>query len=166
MVIYIPCFPLTTPRFDVRRGRELLRLVVGIVVLMIGAQLTVSNAPELARQFGVSELVIGVTLVAVGTSLPELVTSVMATIRQESDIAIGNVVGSNIFNVLGILGITALVQPINVSMQTIQFDSVMMVVFSVLVLPFVFDRKLGRIEATAFLLAYIAFTTFAVLSPV
>ncbi len=159
----IPEEEQAAPPEQIDRRREALRLVVGIGVLMAGAQLTVVNATELARSFGVSELVIGVTLVAVGTSLPELVTSVMAAIRRESDIAIGNVVGSNIFNMLGILGITAVVQPIAVSTQTINFDAIVMVVFSVLVLPFALDRKLGRIEASVFLIGYAAFTIYTVL---
>jgi len=148
----------------VNRGKELFRLLVGIVVLMAGAQLTVENATTMARLLGVSELVIGVTLVAVGTSLPELVTSIMAAIRQESDIAIGNVVGSNIFNLLSVLGITALIQPINVPAQTIQFDAIVMLAFTILMIPFALDRKLGRIESLAFLLGYVTFTIVAVLS--
>lgn len=148
---------------QINRGRETLRLVVGIGLLMVGAQLTVSNATELARGLGVSEFVIGVTLIAVGTSLPELVTSVMAAVRRQSDIAIGNVVGSNIFNILGILGITAVVQPIGVSIRTINFDGLVMVAFSVLVLPFVLNRQLGRIESALFLAGYVAFTAYTVL---
>ncbi|MGJ3238062.1 MAG: calcium/sodium antiporter [Anaerolineae bacterium] len=148
---------------SVQRGRELLRLGIGIAGLMLGAQLTVSNATELARAFGVSELVIGVTLVAVGTSLPELVTSVTAALRRESDIAIGNVVGSNIFNVLGILGVTALIQPMDVARQTITVDTLVMIAFSLLLLPFILDRRLGRVESGLFLLAYLAFTIYTVL---
>ncbi|MGB7341190.1 MAG: calcium/sodium antiporter [Phototrophicaceae bacterium] len=147
---------------DVNRLKEGGRLVLGIIVLMIGSQLTVTNATELARNFGISELVIGVTLIAVGTSLPELITSVIAAMRQESDIAIGNVVGSNIFNLLGILGVTALVEPINVSRQVLTVDAVVMVGFTLLVLPFVLDRKLNRPEAAFFLIAYAAFTYYAV----
>lgn len=149
---------------QIQRGREALRLIVGIIVLMLGAQLTVDNATDLARSLGVSELVIGITLVAVGTSLPELVTSVTAAIRKESDIAIGNVVGSNIFNILGILGLTALIQPIAIAEQIVKVDSLVMLGFSLLLLPFVLDRKLGRIEAVIFILAYIGFTAYAILA--
>lgn len=153
----------STPE-QIQRGREALRLIVGIIVLMLGAQLTVDNATDLARSLGVSELVIGITLVAVGTSLPELVTSVTAAIRKESDIAIGNVVGSNIFNVLAILGMTAVVQPIAIAEQIVKVDSLVMLGFSLLLLPFVLDRKLGRIEAVIFILAYIGFTAYAILA--
>lgn len=146
----------------IHRGREALRLVVGMVVLMVGAQLTVANATTIARSVGVSELVIGITVVAIGTSLPELVTSITAAVRKESDIAIGNVVGSNIFNILAILGTTAVVQPIAVVPQTINVDMPIMVGFSLLLFPFVLDRKLGRLESAAFLTAYIAFTGYTV----
>lgn len=148
---------------QIQRVREVLRLFVGIVVLLLGSQLTVSNATELARGFGVSELVIGITLVAVGTSLPELVTSITAARRRESDIAIGNVVGSNIFNILAILGITSLVQPIAVPQQTLEIDSLVMLGFSVLLLPFVLDRKLNRLEAIVLLLGYFGFVGYTVL---
>ncbi|ESW60305.1 MAG: sodium:calcium antiporter [Rhodobacter sp. CACIA14H1] len=84
----------------------------GLVVLVIGARLLVDGATEIARGFGISEAVIGLTIVAVGTSLPELATSVIAAIRKQTEIAVGNIVGSNIFNIFGILGTTALIAPI------------------------------------------------------
>jgi cation:H+ antiporter len=84
----------------------------GLVVLVIGARLLVDSSTELARAFGISEAVIGLTIVAVGTSLPELATSVIAAIRKQTEIAVGNIVGSNIFNIFGILGTTALIAPI------------------------------------------------------
>jgi cation:H+ antiporter len=84
----------------------------GLVVLVIGARLLVDSATELARAFGISEAVIGLTIVAVGTSLPELATSLIAAIRKQTEIAVGNIVGSNIFNIFGILGTTALIHPI------------------------------------------------------
>jgi cation:H+ antiporter len=149
------------PPASINRVRELIRLVVGLVVLIIGAQLTVDNAVVMARAWGVSELIIGVTLVAVGTSLPELVTSVMAALRKESDIAIGNVVGSNIFNVLAILGITTFIQPIPVAGQIVRFDGLVMIAFAVLLLPFVMNRRLSRREAMIFLSAYIVYIIVA-----
>jgi cation:H+ antiporter len=84
----------------------------GLVVLVIGARLLVDSSTEIARAFGISEAVIGLTIVAVGTSLPELATSVIAAIRKQTEIAVGNIVGSNIFNIFGILGTTALIAPI------------------------------------------------------
>lgn len=93
-------------------GKAALMIVFGLAALVIGANLLVNSASTMARAFGVSEAVIGLTVVAVGTSLPELATSVIAAFRRQTDIAVGNVVGSNIFNLLGILGITALITPI------------------------------------------------------
>lgn len=84
----------------------------GLVVLVIGARLLVDSATEIARAYGISEAVIGLTIVAVGTSLPELATSVIAAIRKQTEIAVGNIVGSNIFNIFGILGVTAIISPI------------------------------------------------------
>lgn len=152
-------------KFDpqsINRLRELGRVALGIAVLMIGAQFTVDNAANIARAMGISELVIGVTLVAVGTSLPELVTSVTAALKRESDIAIGNVVGSNIFNVLGILGATALIQPVGVQQRIISFDAWVMIGFSLLVLPFALNRKLERLEAIVFLIAYVVYVIYTV----
>ncbi|MEL7436313.1 MAG: calcium/sodium antiporter [Chloroflexota bacterium] len=146
----------------VGRLKEGMRTLVGMLLLVIGAQLTVSNATELARNVGVSEVVIGITLVALGTSLPELVTSITAAWRKQSDIAIGNVVGSNIFNILGILGVSALLQPIEIVQQVATVDALVMLGFSVLLLPFVLDRILGRIEGLGFLLGYVGFTLYAI----
>lgn len=94
----------------------------GLVLTILGARLLVDGAIDLARAFGVSEAIIGLTIVAVGTSLPELVTSVVAARRGQGDIAFGNIVGSNIFNILGILGITALVSPLAVPEQIARID--------------------------------------------
>lgn len=152
------------PAIVVNRPREFIRLILGIAVLMIGAQLTVDNAVQMARDLGISELIIGVTLVAVGTSLPELVTSTMAALRRESDIAIGNVVGSNIFNLLGILGLTTAISPVNASPQIINIDGLVMLGFSLLVLPFALNRRLGRHESALFLLAYVAYVIFTISS--
>lgn len=156
--------PADTPPMQdrINHRRELLRLIGGIAILMIGARLTVDNAVFIAREIGISELVIGITLIAVGTSLPELVTSAMAALRKESDIAIGNIVGSNIFNILGILGATAIIQPIPVASQIIQFDSLVMIGFSLLALSFVIDRRLSRVEALAFLGLYIAYVAYSI----
>ena len=140
-----------------QRGREVVRLLAGLVLLVIGARLTVDNAIEIARFIGVSELVIGITLVALGTSLPELAASGIAAMRHQSDIAIGNVLGSNIFNVLSILGVTALVKPISVNERIIEFDGLVMIAFGLLLVPFVWNRQISRVEAGILLVAYVAF---------
>ncbi len=147
----------------VNRLKELGRLIVGIVVLMIGAQLTVENATVIARWLEVSELFIGLTLVAVGTSLPELATSFIAALRKESDIAIGNVVGSNIFNLLLILGITSTVQPLPVSAEVIGFNMPIMVLFAIILLPVALNRVISRREAVFLLVLYAGFIMSVVL---
>jgi cation:H+ antiporter len=96
--------------------------LAGLVVLVIGARLLVDSATEIARAFGISEAVIGLTIVAVGTSLPELATSVVAAMRKQTEIAVGNIVGSNVFNIFGILGVTALIAPIPSEARFVAID--------------------------------------------
>lgn len=145
---------------DEPQWRTLLRLVGGLGLLLIAAQLTVEGATGAARAFGVSELVIGITLVAVGTSLPELVTSITAALQRQSDIAVGNIVGSNIFNLLGILGATSLASPIPVAPQVLQIDGLVMLGFAVLLLPFLLNRKLGKLESLTFLGLYVGYNIY------
>jgi cation:H+ antiporter len=115
-------------------GVSLLLLGVGLALLVVGADRFVTGAVDLARTFGLSEAVIGLTVVAIGTSLPELATSVVAALKGESDIALGNVVGSNIFNLLGILGVTGLVQPLLLPPGS-GLDLLVMIATAMLVLP-------------------------------
>jgi cation:H+ antiporter len=110
------------PRRELPLWSGLLLAVGGIAAVVFGAGILVDAAIEIARAAGLSEVVIGLTLVAVGTSLPELATSVMAAIRRHADVAFGNIVGSNIFNVLGIAGLTAVVSPIPVPPEIAAFD--------------------------------------------
>jgi cation:H+ antiporter len=116
-------------------------LVLGLVGLPLGASLLVENASIIARTYGVSDVVIGLTLVAIGTSLPELATTVMAALRKQADVALGNVIGSNMFNLLAIIGIASLVGPISVDPSFLQFDLWVMLGASLLLIPFVY---LGR----------------------
>lgn len=146
------------------RSREIIRMGVGLAVLLLGAQLTVNGAVNIARDLGVSELVIGITLVAVGTSLPELATSAVAAMNKQSDIAIGNVVGSNIYNLLGILGATALIKPIHVADKIVYFDGPVMLGFTLLLLPLVWNREISRREGIMLLTAYIAFSVITFIS--
>jgi len=121
-------------------------LVLDLVGLPLGAELLVDNATIIAHHYGVSDSVIGLTLVAVGTSLPELATTVMAAIRRQADVALGNVIGSNIFNLLAIIGITSLVAPIPVDPEFLQFDLWVMLAASLLLGPFVLMcRDIGRL---------------------
>jgi cation:H+ antiporter len=146
------------------RLRELGRLLVGLAILLVGAQLTVNGSVAIARTMGVSELVIGITLVALGTSLPELATCLVAAFRQQSDIAIGNVVGSNIYNLLGVLGITALVHPVDVAQDVIHFDGPVMLAFTLVLVPLVLNRVISRKEAAMLLIAYMTFVLYVTLS--
>ncbi len=127
-------------------------VLLGLVLLVAGGHLLVTSAVSLARVFGVSEAVVGLTIVAVGTSLPELATSVIAAARGHGDIAVGNVVGSNIFNVLGILGTTAMIQPLNAAGIT-DIDLGVMVLLAIVLMVFLWTRlRLERLEG-AFLLS-------------
>jgi cation:H+ antiporter len=116
-------------------------LVLGLVGLPLGADLLVDGSINIARMFGVSEVVIGLTLVAVGTSLPELATTVMAAVRSQADVALGNVIGSNMFNLLAIIGITTLIGPVPVDAAFLHFDLWVMLGASLLLIPFVFFKQ-------------------------
>lgn len=116
-------------------------LILGLVGLPMGAHLLVDNATVIARTYGVSETVIGLTLVAVGTSLPELATTVMAALRRQADVALGNVIGSNMFNLLAIVGIATLFGRIPVDPEFLRFDLWVMLAASLLLVPFVFLRR-------------------------
>lgn len=116
-------------------------LVLGLAGLPLGAGLLVDNATIIAKLYGVSDTVIGLTLVAIGTSLPELATTVMAALRRQADVALGNVIGSNMFNLLAIIGIASLVGPIPVDPEFLRFDLWVMLAASVLLVPFVYLRQ-------------------------
>jgi len=139
--------------------KVLVLLALGLVGLPIGASLLVDSSVDIARDFGISETAIGLTLVAIGTSLPELATTVMAAVRRQADVALGNVIGSNMFNLLGIMGIASLIHPIPVDHSFIEFDFWIMLGASLLLVPFVFFRKdLTRgwgIALTALYIAYV-----------
>ncbi len=140
-------------------------VVGGLVLLVLGARWLVQSAIELATAWGVNEAVIGLTIVAAGTSLPEVVTSIVATIRGERDIAVGNVVGSNIFNILCVLGLSGLVSPtpLLAGAQMASIDIPVMVAVALLCVPFFFAGAiLNRIEGALFLLCYTAYTWFLV----
>ena len=133
-------------------------VVIGLGMLMLGARLLVDGATGIARDFGVSEAVIGLTIVAVGTSLPELATSVVAAWRKHADVALANIVGSNIFNILAILGLTAVVSPVPVESRFASFDApVMLGVAAVLVVLLFTVKQIGRPLAVLLLAAYAAY---------
>ncbi len=140
---------------DMARWKVLLLIAVGIVGLPIGAQLLIDGARAIALDFGISEAAIGLTVVAVGTSLPELATTVMAAIRRHADVAIGNVIGSNIFNITAVIGAAALAAPLAVPEEIASRDLWVMIGASIVLTAFVLMcRRIGRRAGGAFLLLY------------
>ncbi|MFM8424472.1 MAG: calcium/sodium antiporter [Chloroflexota bacterium] len=141
-------------------------ILIGLALLILGSNWLVESASEIAKSLGVSELVIGLTIVAVGTSLPEVATSVIAAMKGESDIAVGNAVGSNIFNLLGVLGIGAVVAPdgIAVASRALQFDLPVMVFVALVTLPiFYIDSRISRLEGGLLLSYYIIYMVYVIM---
>jgi len=138
-----------------------LLVLAGIGLTILGARLLIESSVDLARAWGVSDTVIGLTLVAVGTSLPELATSIIAALRGQSDLAFGNVVGSNIYNVLGILGVTAVARPLAIPPEIAGFDIWVMLAASLgLILAARTAGRIGRGEGLGFLVAYGGYVTY------
>ncbi|MBZ0254706.1 calcium/sodium antiporter [bacterium] len=136
-------------------GISVLLIVLGLGLLIAGSRFFVEGAVGLSRAFEVPEAIIGLTIVAVGTSLPELATSVIAAVRGQSEVAVGNVIGSNIFNLLGILGAASILSPIQVSATFTTFDNWVMLGVAVLLCPFMFTGwKISRVEGVIFLVLY------------
>lgn len=132
--------------------------VAGLALVILGGTFLVSGAVALARGFGISETVIGLTIVALGTSMPELVTSVVAGLKKQGDVAFGNIVGSNIYNILGIGGFTALIAPGAVPREIVTFDNLVMIAVSFLLLAFAFtSRRVSRWEGGLLLAGYVAY---------
>lgn len=151
----------------VRRLRDLVLIAVGLILLTIGSRWMVDGAVSFARSAGISELVIGLTIIAIGTSLPEIAATVVASLRGERDIAVGNVVGSSIFNILSVLGVGALVAPggIAVSATALAFDIPVMIAVAIACLPiFLNGHTIYRWEGALFLCSYAAYTAYLVLT--
>jgi cation:H+ antiporter len=149
-----------------KMGVAIMWVVVGLGLLVVGGETIVRAAIKIAQQFGVSERVIGLTIVSIGTSLPELATSVVAAIKKNTDIAIANIVGSNIFNAFFILGTTACIMPVSISAES-YFDLLLNIVASALLFIFVFTgrgRKLDRWEGVIFLVIYIIYLVWLILA--
>jgi cation:H+ antiporter len=142
-------------------ARPLLSLMfclAGLALLVAGGSLLVSGAVALARQLGVSDVIIGLTIVALGTSLPELITSLLAASRKQADVAFGNIVGSNIYNILGIGGVTVLLAPITVPAAIVSFDNVVMVIASIVLVLFSWTGlRIGRREGAVLLSGYVLY---------
>ncbi|MBN7815069.1 calcium/sodium antiporter [Algoriphagus pacificus] len=133
----------------------------GIVGLYFGSELLVNNAIKISREFGVSERVIGVTIIAIGTSLPELITSIMAALSKNTDMAIGNILGSNIMNILSIIGITAIIKPIGVSDDFLNSDFLWMIGFTLILFPLIRTKmRISFVEGLILIVGYGAYLYF------
>jgi cation:H+ antiporter len=145
-------------------GMSVLFLLVGLVGLYFGSDWFVGGATGIARSFNLSDSVIGVTVVALGTSAPELVASIMAALKKQSDISVGNLIGSNIFNIFAVLGITSMVKPIAVEASVMSFDMWWMIGISLLLIPVLyFGNKIGKIKGVVLVLSYLTYIFLVVL---
>lgn len=139
-----------------------LLILIGLVLIVAGGQSVVYSAKEIARAFGMTETLIGLTIVAVGTSLPELVTSIVAARKGETGLAVGNAVGSNIFNLLLILGVSAVINPVAVNLASI-YDMCILIVISIVTYIFSITKKnINRIEGAIMVLLYVTDVVFAI----
>ena len=141
--------------------KSVLFILIGLVCIIAGGQFVVNGAKEIAAAFGMSETLVGLTIVAIGTSLPELVTSIVASRKGENGLAVGNVVGSNLFNILFILGVSGSIHPIAVNLASV-IDLGILIVVSVITLLFSMTKKISRIEGAVMLIMYAATVVFAV----
>lgn len=145
------------------KSKSIVLVLIGLIGIVAGGIMVTNGAKEIALFFGMSEWLVGLTIVSVGTSLPELVTSITAAMKKENDIAVGNVVGSNIFNLLFILGFSSLVSPVKINSTAI-FDLIFLVVISIIVLLFAFrERKLGRVEGGFLTLMYLGYLVYIII---
>jgi cation:H+ antiporter len=148
---------------DPRPLRSSVQLVVGLVVIVVGAELLVDGAVSGAEALGVSEAVIGLTVVAIGTSAPELVTTLVSTLRGDRDIAVGNLLGSSIYNIAVVLGLTVVVAPdgVPVPPEVLAADLLLLVVVAVAAVPvFVSGARITRVEGAAFVVTYLGYLTW------
>lgn len=147
-------------------NRALLWLIVGLVLLIISSRILVWGAVEIARGFGVTDLIIGLTIVAVGTSLPELASSIIATRKGEHDLALGNVLGSNLFNTLAVVGIAGIIHPMSVGPEVFWRDIMVMaaLTLSLFVIGYGFrgQGRVNRFEGATLIAAYIAYTAYLI----
>lgn len=143
---------------------EIVWLLVSLVILYFGAEGLVSGASSLAKRIGISPLVIGLTIVSIATSAPELVVSVKAALNGQSALSIGNVLGSNFFNIGLILGLAAMIYPLAVKRQLLKLDVPIMVLTALLFFLFFLDSKISRIEALIFILLFVSYTAYLLIS--
>ncbi len=138
--------------------KDLVFIAIGCVGLYFGSEWFVNSAKELALSIGVEERVVGLTVVALGTSLPELVTAAVASYKGQTDLALGNLMGSNIFNILSILGITSIIREIHVHIDILNKDIIWMLMITLMILPFmIMRREIGRVDGFILLLVYVVY---------
>lgn len=146
--------------------KAIMWLVLGLVLLIVSSRMLVWGAVEIAHALGISDLIIGLTIVAVGTSLPELASSIIAAIKNEHDIALGNIIGSNLFNTLAVVGIAGSIAPMEVSFEVLTRDITVMCALTVALLIFALGKKgkarINRFEGALLLLSYIAYTVYLI----
>lgn len=149
---------------QVSLGKCSLYAVGGLAAIVFGGDLVVKSSIDIARQFGLSETLIGLTIVAVGTSLPELITSAVASLKKQSDIAVGNIIGSNIFNILFILGISATISPLTVDLS-MTVELVLNILLTVVLFQFSRSgRRINKVEGLLLCLMYLAYTVFLIMT--
>ena len=140
---------------NIALSKSLLLIILGILLLSFGASIFITGAIDIARYFGISEIVIGMTIVALGTSLPELATSVIASFRKESAISIGNIIGSNLFNLLSVIGLVSIISPLESPVEIIHFEIPYMVVYGLVLVPIsLMPQPIHRGTALLLLLGY------------
>jgi cation:H+ antiporter len=151
---------------DVTMTMAIVWLVIGLAILLVGAKMLEYGAVGVAEELGVSEVVIGVTIVAFGTSLPELAVSLASALKGEYGLAIGNIVGSNIFNLLAVIGVAATIEPSALAPSVLSLHIFVMVAFTLVLFAMTYDydgrAKLTRLEGTALLIAYIAYNAYVI----
>ncbi|RZF53741.1 calcium/sodium antiporter [Acinetobacter halotolerans] len=159
-------FDVALKKHETPLKTSILQLIFGLIVLVISSRLLVWGAVEIAQAFGVSELVIGLTVVAIGTSLPELASSIAAARKGELDIAIGNIIGSNMFNTLAVVGLAGVIHPTIVPQEVLHRDMVVMGALTLSLLLFTLSRKgqgrIGRVKGGVWLFSFIAYTSYLV----
>lgn len=153
----------TEDKQNISLWKSIFICILGLAGIIIGGDLSVDGAKEIARAFGLSEALIGLTIVAFGTSLPELVTSIIAAQKGESDIAVGNVVGSNIFNILLILGLSATILPMNVSSSYLYDIGILIIISLVTFIPIAKTKRVGRGMGFTMVITYILYTAYLIL---
>lgn len=151
---------------DMRMPTAITWLIVGLASLLYGAQLLVDGSVAIARAFGISEVVIGITLVAIGTSLPEFAVTVVSALRREYDIAIGNIVGSNIFNLLAVIGVAAVIEPASLHPSVLSLHIFVMVAFTLALFAITYETRgkgrIKRIEGVVLVTSYVAYIAYVV----